>query len=141
MKPHIEIVVSPFEYLSPGFMLYAIAEVWREWNYSVSIGTTDSIRGDVGIAHIDLTVIPRAFVPLNPLNRPYINRFFTDTSKRRLSRKLLCRDSDYNGPVMVKNNLDAMGLGDRVRTSSMTPAPQPPLPESRFNYKLFPNKS
>ena len=64
---------------------------------------------DVAWLHVDLTVVPEEY--LEAL-RPYpvvVNRRVVDIGKRSFSRQLLSRGDAYDGPVIVKTNLNSGG--------------------------------
>ena len=72
-------------------------------------GTRDAPEGDLAILHVDLTVIPEDYSGLAAHYPHCINAGVTDISKRRISRWLVSQDDAYDGPVMVKSDLNHEG--------------------------------
>jgi hypothetical protein len=76
----------------------------------------------VGILHVDLTRIPSAYERLRSAYPVLLNGAVADISKRRLGSELIVdRDDAYDGPVIVKTDLNAGGVPERlVRRRSQT---------------------
>jgi len=97
------------------YLLYALAEYWTAEGHRVLVhhGTSTPPPGDIAIANIDLTVIPPAYLALFDNYPKVINARTADISKRRYSTQLLQRNSDYDGPVIVKTNANFGGRIER----------------------------
>jgi len=115
---HIQIVTSPGEIFLPYSMIGRLSEIWREQGHTISIGSPKTLEADLGILHIDRTFIKTDWLPENPQKRPFLNNSVLDISKRRISRNLLTRDSNYSGPVMVKTNANYFGWPERSSKAS-----------------------
>lgn len=94
------------------YVIHLLAEEWRRRGIPVDV--TDSLEKPMGpdvlvFPHFDLTVIPRRIA--DRLNRcaRVINRNVKDISKRVVSRQLVASPDDYDGPVIVKTNLNFGG--------------------------------
>lgn len=81
-------------------------------------GTDRPPDGDFAILHVDLTVVPEDYRKLAGRYPLCINAGVTDISKRRVSRWLVSPDDSYDGPVMVKSDLNHEGNAEsRLRVS------------------------
>lgn len=113
MAAHIRIATGPDERLKRGHIVAMLAGLWRAAGHTVSIGRTEALDADIGILHLDRTVIPPDLVPANPERRPFLNARLRDISKRRISRHLVARGALGSGPVIVKSNGNAFGKWER----------------------------
>jgi hypothetical protein len=109
---HIAILVhknASFE--NPYYVLRAIAEIWREkgWQISVLQGPQGKIAADLAILHVDLTTIPHDYVEYLGQFPKVLNGRVTDISKRKISTNLVRRRDGYDGPVIVKTNRNCGG--------------------------------
>jgi hypothetical protein len=68
---------------------------------------------DLAIMHVDLTLVPEEYVALTRAYPYCLNARITDVSKRRISRWLVSAEDAYDGPVMVKHNLNHSGHSER----------------------------
>jgi hypothetical protein len=104
------------------YQIWGLAEVWRSWGIDVVAqhGTERFVEADVVVNHVDLTVVPEAYV-LHMARYPVaINGRCTDISKRVVSRQLLDAADAWAGPVIVKTDrnyggeLENLVLGSRL---------------------------
>jgi hypothetical protein len=109
MPASIRIVVAPGERLMGGHIASVLAEEWRAAGHRVCVGPVAALDADIGLLHLDRTVIPADLVPANPDRRPFLNASLRDISKRRVSRQLVTREMRDAGPVIVKTNTNAFG--------------------------------
>lgn len=65
--------------------------------------------GDVAMLHVDCTVVPDEYLALAGHYARTINFGTGDISKRKVSRLMLAREDRWDGPVIVKNNLNRGG--------------------------------
>src|SRR5262245_35758307 len=79
---------------------------WRPAGVDVVVhqGLRNAPEADLAILHVDLTVTPPEYLELGARYPRCLNLAVTDISKRRISRNLVTRDDDYDGPVMVKTD-------------------------------------
>lgn len=82
-------------------------EIVEQW------GVENAPDADLAILHVDLTVVPEDYLALARRYPRCINIGATDISKRRVSRDLLAENDDYDGPVVVKTNLNHGGAPER----------------------------
>src|SRR5262249_433529 len=90
-------------------------QVWELQGRTVLVheGTADPPAADVGFLHVDLTVVPAAYAELAKRYPRCVNGAVTDISKRRISRWQVARDDAYDGPVIVKTNLNHLGHSEQ----------------------------
>lgn len=95
-----------------GYRIWALQKAWEEQGIRVDRvwGPRARIDADVLIPHIDLTVMPREYEALLDAHPRVVNRLVRDTSKRRISRNLVCEGGGWNGPVIVKTDRNHGGL-------------------------------
>lgn len=93
-------------------------ELWREEGIEVRHFRTAQAAGrwsDLVVVHMDVSLVPaRLLEPLDthPL---VLNRRVTDIRKSRISECVLERGSDWDGPVIVKTDLNREGAPERLR--------------------------
>ncbi len=94
-----------------GYFIWALREVWREQGIQVEIikGIRHHVQADLLIPHVDATVLPPAYADFLAKYPRVINRSVRDISKRTISQNILARNDSYDGPVIVKTNLNCGG--------------------------------
>jgi len=94
-----------------GYFIWALREVWREGGIEVKIvrGTRQHVEADLLIPHIDATVLPPVYMDFLAKYPRVANRAVRDISKRVISRNILAGNDSYDGPVIVKTNLNCGG--------------------------------
>jgi hypothetical protein len=107
----IDIIIANRRDLRPKHHMAFLAEYWREAGHTVRVVEvlSDDRPGDVGILHIDLTIIPDQIVAWGDRYAVLVNRKLRDISKRAISQHLVSRDDDYSSAVIVKTNLNRGG--------------------------------
>lgn len=110
------------------YLVYALAETWTADGHKVLVhhGTGEPPPGDIAFVNVDLTVVPPAYAALLDRYRKVINGATLDISKRGYSTQLLARDSDWDGPVIVKTDRNFGGridarLRQRMLAAGLTP--------------------
>lgn len=79
--------------------------------------------GDLAVLHVRLTRIPQRYLDLASRYPRTINGAVADVSKRRISIDLLEEDDSYDGPVIVKTDLNHGGNNERrLRHKAHSPA-------------------
>ena len=102
----------------PTYVISRLSEFWREQGYKVTAGPSVRLDADIGILHVDRTLVPAQCVPDNPQGHPLLNASILDISKRRISKNLVGPDSKYSGPVIVKTDANSFGGPERAAMSS-----------------------
>jgi hypothetical protein len=94
------------------YLIWPIRDAWQELGLRVEIarGPRQAVPAHLLFPHVDLTVTPPEIAALFGRYPRVVNRRVLDISKRRLSRLLLPADDPWQGPVIVKTNLNTGGL-------------------------------
>jgi hypothetical protein len=100
--------------LHKAYVLHSLSALWREAGHEVRIGQRFVPDADAGILHVDLTRIDPLHIPARPLKGPVLNQQVLDISKRRISSLLLTPDSDWQGEVIIKTDLNHFGAPERT---------------------------
>ena len=89
----------------------AFVDLWSDAGHSVEIihGIRDLPAADLAVLHVDLSVVPPSFREAVKHYPRVINGAAVDIRKRRVSRNLIGRDSDWRGRVIVKSDLNCSG--------------------------------
>lgn len=97
------------------YQIWLIADIWRSWGIEVVVqhGTDRFVDADLVVNHVDLTVVPEAYVRHMARYAAGINRGCVDCSKRVVSTNLLAEGEKWDGPVIVKTNLNYGGALER----------------------------
>jgi hypothetical protein len=114
--PSIALLTHLRQGLHGGYFLAAIAEhFWKPAGVQVLVqqGLRDPPPADLAILHIDLTVVPQDYIVLGARYPRTLNGRAVDISKRRVSENLLSEEDDYDGPVIVKSDLNHGGVSER----------------------------
>lgn len=107
----IDIIIADPRDLRPKHHLAFLAEYWREAGHTVRVveALSDDQPGDIGILHVDLTVVSDQIIDWADRYPVLVNRRLRDISKRVISRQLVSRDDDHSGAVIVKTDLNRGG--------------------------------
>lgn len=92
-------------------MLRSVASFWEEAGHRVTVAS-DPERlpdGDLGILHVDLSVVPEAFHQVHARYPHVVNGRVFDIRKHRVSQSILRREDAWEGPVVVKTDLNCYG--------------------------------
>ena len=110
----IAVYVGERDALSHSYVLRLLGHVWRADRVDLQIVNDPQQRPDADLAwmHVDATRRPAAYEAVVG-HYPYVvNGTVRDISKRTISSQLVERDSDYDGPVIVKTNQNFFGRAD-----------------------------
>ena len=113
----------------PFTFIRLLARIWEERGLRVfvaKIGSRLPADADLAILHVNTTWLDPALARALPDDIPVMNRAVGDLSKRHVSRRLVARDGDYGGPVIVKSDANYGGrivrdAADRADTGSGIP--------------------
>jgi hypothetical protein len=91
------------------------ADFWREDGLDVMFlrGVDRFLPADLAILHVDLTIVPPEYVEFAEQYPVVLNGEITDIRKTTFSTRLVTRESDYDGRVIVKSNLNFGGVPER----------------------------
>jgi len=100
------------KFIKPDYTLHLLIKEWRAWGVEIEVlnGTNCFVKADAVILHISLTVVPEVYLRFAERYPVAINGKVADISKRRVSANLIDRFDDYDGPVIVKTNLNYGGM-------------------------------
>ncbi len=105
------------------YYLYTMAETWAGEGHRVRIQRGPGARADADIAilHVDLTVVPPDYLEFARRFPVVVNSKVEDISKRGISRNLVRPEDDFQGPVIVKTNLNAGGQREALLAHRQLP--------------------
>ena len=110
---HIVILTNTFDQFNTrGYLLRDLGGHWQERGHRVSVteGLENWPPADIAILHVDLSLVPEAYVHASKRYAQVINGAALDIRKRKVSRVILKRDDAWSGPVIVKTNLNRGGV-------------------------------
>lgn len=114
----IVILTEPILGLDPNSTIARAAQCfWVPQGHRVVVhrGLDPPPPGDVAILHVDLTRVPAGYGALAARYPVAINGRTGDIAKRAISRDLVAADDPYDGPVIVKTDLNHAGIPERER--------------------------
>lgn len=109
---HIVILTHAHDSFRAGnYLLRSFICHWMGAGHRVSLvaGLRDCPDGDIAILHVDLSVIPASYVEASKRYPVVLNGAALDIRKRLVSRSLLRPEDDWDGPVIVKTDLNCGG--------------------------------
>lgn len=110
--PHISILNNSPR-LPKAFVASVLSQHWQNEGHQVCVSATPDPMADCVVLHLDQTVVRPEQVPALPRSTPLINGRVLDISKRGLSTLMLSPNSDWDGPVILKTNLNHFGKPER----------------------------
>jgi hypothetical protein len=96
---------------------------WQRRGFTVRVVRgieTSSVAASVAIAHVNLTSVPAEYRLYSERFPVVVNGRVDDISKTRIATHLVRRADDYDGPVIVKTNLNYGGRPERWQTHAAT---------------------
>ena len=129
------------------FLLGNLARHWIEAGYDVSVsaGLGDWPPGDIAVMHLDLSVVPAAYLEASRRYPLVVNAAATDIRKRRVSRHRVMPNDGWQGPVIIKTDLNCRGMPelraiDAFRRDGRPPDLAPgPIVTTRQPYPVLPS--
>jgi hypothetical protein len=112
---HIVILTHPNDRFSDrGYTLGGVADEWRRAGIVVTVvdNPTRYVDADVAIMHVDLTRTPDEYINFAKQYPRSINCAVTDISKRHISSHIVRPGDGYDGPVIVKTDLNCGGQAE-----------------------------
>ncbi|MEZ5945818.1 MAG: hypothetical protein R3C13_12515 [Hyphomonas sp.] len=92
------------------YMLSALMRLWREKGLQVECNDTYAERADVCILHHDKTRLNQSELAQAPAGTAVLNGNVLDISKTHISVLRTSERDDWNGPVIVKTDLNHFGV-------------------------------
>jgi len=98
------------------YSVYHLAQFWREAGHDVRFvfGPRDYTPADLGFLHVDLSVVPAPYLELAARYPLQVNGRVKDIRKSAFSRNLVRAGDTWDGPVIVKSNLNCAGRPERL---------------------------
>jgi hypothetical protein len=95
-----------------GFAAQLLIDRWRQHGHEVLIacGCEELPDGDLAFLHVNLSVVPEAYMKAARRYSLTINANARDIRKRSVSRNLIDKNDGWSGPVIVKSNLNCNGI-------------------------------
>ena len=102
------------------YLIAHLARLWREDGLDVVFvyGTRRFVPADVAIVHVNLSVVPPAYLELARRYPRAINAHIGDVRKRVVSDRLVRRGDGWTGPVIVKTDRNYGGEPERMLARS-----------------------
>jgi hypothetical protein len=100
------------EHMRGKHVIDIMADYWRKEGHGVIFlyGTKRFIPADLLFVHVDLSVVPNAYLTFAKRYPTVINGCIKDIRKETFSQNLLKRKDPWNGPVIVKTNKNYAGV-------------------------------
>ena len=118
MKGKIAIVFHEKDRYDDWHEYYKIVECipyWREWGFETEMlfGVRGRADADLAILHVDLSVVPGKYLRFAQRFPRTLNGKVSDIRKSTISTIRRGPDDTYDGPVILKTNLNAGGAPER----------------------------
>jgi len=136
----IVVVTHRYDNFAAGFyMLRGLIQHWRAWGHSVRVvaGVPRRSFGDLAIMHVDCSIVPREYLDLVPRYPVVVNGAQRDNRKRRISRNLVRPNDGWEGPVIVKSDLNFGGIPEWRQNNAAIRMGQPPPHRVRRTSKAY----
>ena len=103
------------------YIVHHLAEFWREDGHAVSYlyGTRHAPPADIILVHVNLSVVPPGYIEFASRYPIVLNGRIRDIRRSTISRNLVRPGDPWNGPVIVKSDLNYAGVPERYMR--MTP--------------------
>lgn len=96
--------------LPPRYIIGVLCEIWRERGVDVHVGREFAPDAELCILHHDRTRLDPEELPVAPDGAVVLNARVLDISKRSYSELRVLPGDGWDGPVIVKSDLNAFGL-------------------------------
>jgi len=98
-----------------GYAVWHLAEIWRKENYRVIylFGTQKYVPADLAVLHVDLSVVPDTYIDFAGRYPVALNGEVRDIRKSSFSEIRVTLNDGYQGPVIVKSDLNFAGQPER----------------------------
>ena len=120
------------------YLLSDVLDVLIERGHSVRVqaGLAEDPEGDVVIVHVDCSVTPKPYLDFASRFPLAVNARIADIRKHTVSGALLARGETWNGPVIVKADLNDRGRAEANHNARAQvlglPPPHPYVPVRRI---------
>ena len=105
---------APEKVVSP-YLLFDVLRHLETMGHSWRVATGASpLPGDAALLHVDSTIVHEEYLALRSRYACTINFGTADISKRKVSRSLLNEDDSWDGPVIIKANLNNSAIMEDI---------------------------
>lgn len=97
------------------YLVHHLAEYWREDGHDVNylFGTRRFVSADIVLVHVNLSVVPDVYLEFASRYPIVLNGGIRDIRKSMISGNLLRPGDPWDGPVIVKSDLNYAGAPER----------------------------
>lgn len=137
------------------YAIDGMAALWQGWGIEVRYvfgpahwRARPQAPADLLFVHVDLTVVPQAYLQLAGAYRRVLNGGIRDIRKSVVCDRLVREGDAYDGPVLVKSELNAAGIPERKARTRLARklarilqrlAPPRLAIEDQQDYRVFPS--
>ncbi len=116
MAKRIVVVTHPCDRFDEQYYFQQIARLWERAGHEVLVrqSSDNRVDADLAVLHCDLTRAPQDLLDLVSSYPKTVNARVADVSKRVISREIVASPMDYDGPVIVKSNLNSAGWREKT---------------------------
>lgn len=124
------------------YMLHDILLAMEAKGHAVHVarGIDPAVEADLAIAHVDCSRTPEAYLEYVRSFPRSVNGSVADITKRAVSGAVLDRDSEWDGPVIVKSDLNYRGIPEKRHNAAARKRDvSPPHPDAPVidRYDIF----
>jgi len=128
-----------------------MAKIWRDDGYSIKLvyGIKRFVPADICFVHVDLSVVPDAYIQFANCYPVVINGRIKNILKSKISKNLVKEKDNYQGSVIVKTDRNYAGWPESLSTENLTQVILKQLMRrtgmgrqnlmSQSDYRVFPN--
>jgi hypothetical protein len=109
MSKDVHIVTHDHSQPDANYVIEHLARHWKVWGCSINYGPLKVLEYGLGIMHINQTRVAAGLVPRAGAGCALLNARILDISKTRFSTLRLQSDSSWDGPVIIKSDLNYFG--------------------------------
>jgi hypothetical protein len=97
------------------YAVWHLAEIWRKNNFKIIylFGIQKYVPADLAILHVDLSVVPDTYIDFASRYPVVLNGEIRDIRKSTFSEIRVTANDAYQGPVIVKSDLNFAGEPER----------------------------
>ena len=122
--------------LAQMYVLSTLSDIWRDMGHDVVVGESYAEQADICLLHHDLTRLDPESLPAAPEGVPVLNGRVLDISKRSYSTLRVLPGDDWDGPVIIKSDLNAFGRPEQNRAARPSLLRRGQRRLARLNWRL-----
>jgi hypothetical protein len=102
------------------YIVYYLADFWRSDGHQVDFlyGTRSRPPADLILVHVNLSVVPPEYLAFAAAYPIALNASVSDIRKSKVSANLVGPEDDWEGPVIVKSDLNYGGIPEQMLARS-----------------------